>query len=260
MCCALAIGIPSSVGAETLDIPSQGLEEVCIKTRSGDLEVRSSDALRVHGPGIEALRVNRRDGSLQLKSTSDSLVVEMPKNLALCIHTVSGDVDVRGDYRRLVVQSTSGDLEFQGSAEAIEYETISGDFVHEGRAELVRMTSVSGDIEVEGQVSELRTRSTSGDLVFNTNEPRRIEAQTVSGDLHLMVGSMKRTVIEVKTYSGEILIEGRGGAHIDARTLAGHLSINESRLRGKFSTRVGQGQSRISATSYSGNIRFDVDD
>ncbi len=159
--------------------------------------------------------------NLHLPSIEIRLEIQAPATLAASVHTVSGDVNVRGLSAGATVNTTSGDAELIEIRGPVVVETVSGEITLRDVA-AARVHSTSGDIGVEG-VTTLTANSTSGDVTVNAARDA-LEIGTVSGDV--VVEEAPRGVRAHST-SGEIVLRS-AGAKVDVTTQSGDV---RARLR-----------------------------
>ncbi len=190
--------------------PSTGrrVEIVAVKTagrhgRVEDVEIRRvemADGMEVcviyPGTGTDggdcdwSSHDDRGRGNRERNDTRVAFTLKVPSGISLQVHTVSGDVLVRGARGDVSAASVSGDVELSDvTAGSLEAQTVSGDVTLRGvDASEVEAQSVSGDVIFEGQI---RAR---GDYSF----------QTLSGDVDLLIPATTNATLSGSTFSGSV--------------------------------------------------------
>ena len=195
-------------------------------------EVRVRDA--AGGPLPSDIEVERGDGSFRIAQPSSlrglgveiviggsrdvRLAIEVPRGAQIDARSASGDIASSGLRADQHIRTASGDVAVHGTAGDLAVETVSGD-IAVGIEGSLRLTgrSVSGDVTVEGGiVDRLRLTTTSGDLrvsselgpgphaiqtlsgdaLLSADRGVRVTAQTISGDLRVVGGGARSTMIE----------------------------------------------------------------
>jgi DUF4097 and DUF4098 domain-containing protein YvlB len=172
-------------------------------------------------------------GDCEIQTQSGSVTVERVG--ARCeIHTVVGDVDAVAPEGDLVIGTASGDVAVADSRGAVEIQTIIGDIL------LRRVSSRS-----------VTARTTSGEVEFEgTPDPAgRYEFVSHSGDIRLALGRQPNAQLALATWSGVITTEF-------AVTLKPGLQAASATQEKRFTFDLGAGTARVSATSFSGDIRI----
>lgn len=152
--------------------------------------------------------------------------------------STSGDLQVRIDPEILLpgaeCSSTSGDAELCLSAETARISTVSGDIRWKGDAGALEINSTSGDVDAEGRIRLANLKSTSGDLhlTLGGGEPAEVNANTVSGSVHVrLTGDPAAVQASLKTVSGTLRTQGVDLAEeapvtVAANTVSGSLRIS----------------------------------
>lgn len=258
-------------------VPFSADGSVSIQVPSGDIIVRTWSKAQVQVRATSEDRNLRLDASgsrLSIESTgydeSDDSRIELtvPVGVSVSARTRSGDIDIagtKGDVeanaqngdikvgdagKRLEVSTLSGDVEIGGVAGDTRVRAISGDVTIQGPRGDVEVEAVSGDIEVKGADSRyVRLRSTSGDVSYagSVAADGRYELTSHSGDVSMAIPEKTGAQIGVSTWSGEIVsdfpITLRPGEHA--------IGIGTAK---RFNFEIGNGASRISLESFSGDV------
>ena len=160
-------------------------------------------------------------GTQRLKSVSGEVTADIAGDES-DVHSVSGDVTLRGNGKplRLHVTSVSGSLDLTNTAGSLDVVTVSGD----ARVQM-------------GDVSDVRGRTTSGDLEVRGKLTRdgRVDVESVSGDISLNVSAPGGLSAESESFSGDI--EGCLAEPFDADRWAElarrHLDAPDPRVAGR---------------------------
>ena len=157
---------------------------------------------------------------------------------AVKVNSTSGDVRIEPDTRvrakEIEVSTVSGDVTVSACAGDVSVSTVSGDQFISCDAGGVSVNTVSGDTHIEGACDEWEISTVSGDakLVCTVVPTRRIQANTVSGDVTVALpGEIRGFVAELSGMSGNIVNEfgpnryGTCALPIHMDTMSGNLSI-----------------------------------
>jgi hypothetical protein len=132
-----------------------------------------------------------RDATVRLVTHSGDVTAEDLRGAA-DLRTRSGDVQAFDVLGTLRLDSLSGDVDVDSSSTDIDASTISGDVdVHASDATWVRAHTTSGDVHVRvpDRPYAVQTSVVSGDEHVDVQKdpaaPRRIDASTTSGDVHV---------------------------------------------------------------------------
>ncbi|HIE37683.1 MAG TPA: hypothetical protein EYP77_01180, partial [Anaerolineae bacterium] len=131
----------------------------------GDLEVRGSEQQRVAirlRDGAEELALEREGESLTLTARDDCTLI-CPAGSSLTIHTVRGDLRVRGVRGPVVVGTVFGDTLLRGVGPA-ELGRIYGDLLARGAVGDLQAQMVAGDARVRQVMGQLRLEQVGSDL------------------------------------------------------------------------------------------------
>ena len=176
---------------------------------------------------------------ISVDTTSADVTLNGVELERLSIDTTSGRIDTRdvgADSARL--GSTSGDIDFNGGAEEFYANTTSGEITFSGSAGEFDAESTSGDISFVGSAKGFSADTTSGSVFSDfTGLPADLEAETVSGDVTLILPADAGFVLDfetasgkldcefaVKMYDGEYIV-GNGGTEISVDTSSGDCTV-----------------------------------
>ncbi len=202
-------------------LPRNRLRSAQIHTLSGDIRFEASaDSIDLQTASGECsvsvpVKNDFADGK-QFADVPDSGNEASGKTPALKAASISGGVDVHGDFSSAVITTTSGDIEFIGTAGELKFKTVSGDIDADTVSAVVSGSSVSGDIELADKIGEgeIRLESISGDIEVelpNAGGGIRAEAGTRSGDVNYYNIALRDDAplkVRLKTVSGDVTVQG----------------------------------------------------
>ena len=251
-----------------------------ISLRSGRLIVRGGDRssaelrtsrtdyrLRSAGVGV-TLAIGTESGrNTRSSSSRGDVQLLVPRGVKLVVNGMTGDVsvsDVDGDVE---VQVLSGDIEVRSLGGRAILSTLSGDVrVNEVAGDL-RLTTVSGDITASAVRGDLDVNTTSGDVVVNAGQVRRLQFNSVSGDLTLEGTLVADARLQLTTHSGDVMLRlpENAGGQLEVSTFNGTVSGGTmTLLPGTVGTRRdrsatlyefgGGGSARITVSTFNGDI------
>ena len=111
------------------------------------------------------------------------------------ISTVSGDVEIHGNYDHLKFASTSGDVELEAKVRQCDFSSVSGDLDlrFTGALSLINGSTTSGDIDVElpddTGTNNIDVHSRSGDISMRRSGRRG--SRTVTGSIRSVSGDIE---------------------------------------------------------------------
>ncbi len=165
----------------------------------------------------------------------------VPVDLPTKVGTVSAEGLLAGVHAVCSVATVSGSLVVDGTRGTLGAHTVSGEIVVRDHAGGLTLNSVSGELAASGALDAVHANSVSGELALDvTTAPVSIDATSVSGD------------ITVRLPEGE-------GVHLTAHALSGRLVMDGESHGGGLPGRSvdvtsGDGRSRVSASTVSGNV------
>lgn len=234
------------------------------------------------GEGTEALRIEGDASDLKVKiqypegrswfgnwgsgGGDSDLRVTVPVGVRLDIDTVAASVEVRGVAgAALSVESVSGDVQVDSGAAEIEVETVSGDARIQARSADVAIESVSGDVELGGDLAgRIRLEAVSGRLRLDSRTPvKQIDAGVVSGDIELRAGLQAGGRIQAESLSGDLTLVLPAGtsAKVNASSFTGSIRSPQGKVEtqehgpgSSLETTLGGGDGRIEVETFSGDL------
>ncbi len=225
------------------------VEEVEIEATSGGLRVEVRNKGKQRSVDSTHLRLKVPAGaSLEVEAVSADIDVDGSRGDSITLASVSGDVELDAESRRVELASVSGDVEFEGWAERSNAESVSGDVTLIGVEGEVEASTVSGDFTLEGgSIDSGRFETVSGELtlMLELADGGRLNCDAMSGDINLRLPSSQQAAFSAQSYSGSINTEfgdplkhsknpsgsilkaqvGDNGARIRLETFSGDISI-----------------------------------
>ena len=168
--------------------------------------------------------------------------VSAPRNVALNLHSGSGDLEVDNLSRFLKADTGSGSVRAHGIAGPADLETGSGDIeLQQTAAGEVKARTGSGSIRVNGlSGGPLTVRTGSGDIEANGSLNGPAHLTSGSGSVRVHIGRDAHFTINATTGSGSIRVPGSynsdahhlsapingGGTQITVETGSGDIEVN----------------------------------
>jgi len=216
---------------------------------------------------VKLPRHSRRSGDTILK-------LKVPAGIELEAEGVSADIRAKGLKGPIEASSVSGDITLDVASARVEAQSVSGDVAVTAPTTDVRVETVSGDVTLRGGKGEMRSESVSGTVKVEAREVRRLDAESVSGDLSFDLQLARDAEVSIETLSGEVVVTlpSLPDLDLDFETFSGDLesafgelvSETHSRThhdddedddeRGKHYRRHGAGKGHMHLQSFSGDI------
>lgn len=246
---------------------------ISVDNVAGLIEVEAWDRNELHLTGeldaeVKELVISGNESKLEIKVKlpkinrnvgPTTLRLKVPAGVSFEADAVSADVRVRGLRGTLDVDSVSGDVTIDAESKRISAGTVSGDVTVRAPAEDTRVASVSGDITVRGVRGDVRGESVSGDLTLSGGALRKLDLETVSGDLEVDAELAADCEVSVETLSGSVTltVPKLPDVEVDMETFSGDLtSAFAPGVRGKEIHHEGSGRGRVKLSSFSGDIEL----
>lgn len=221
--------------------------QVEIGNLKGRIQVRAWDRNEVRvtgslGNGVEKLVIEGDGRRLQVKaqyprrgndSEPTTLLLQVPLQASLDIDSVAADIDIDGVAPAdLQIDSVSGDIVVAAAPQRARIESVSGDQRLTLNSPRVGAESVSGDIALNGRLkAEVSVETVSGKIdIDSRGEALRslrigsvsgnagarlglapagdVHAETVSGDLRLVLPRALSAQVEASSFSGDLVAPG----------------------------------------------------
>lgn len=230
------LAITGSNGDLTIKVEPQGGSSGWFNW-GGDNRMAAT-ALELHVP---------KAASLDINVVSAPLVIDGIDGGSIEVNTVSGKARVNARTPSLKVDSVSGGIELAGFAEQAELQTVSGDILAPALGHDVKLQTISGRIQAAGGPWQKLTLS------------------TVSGDVQLSGGLAVDGILGIDSMSGDVQLQlpANTSGNIHASSFSGDLRSDfgtpKEPEHGPGSTldvRIGDGRSKISIETFSGDLRI----
>ena len=266
-----------------------------IENLKGRIEVRAWDRPEVRiegslGNGVEKLLIdgdrqrlvvrvkypNRGSGLGFLvggdRTEPTELRLMVPLQAGLEIDSVSADIDVSGVAPdELSIDSVSGDVAVAAAPREAKIDSVSGDLTLTLNRANASIGTVSGDVRLRGKLGDkLDIETVSGDIdvVVANTAMREVSGATVSGALRIATALAADGRINLESVSGDIALglPRDVSASVRGESFSGDLratgaSINRPKHGpgSSFEHRYGTGSGEVSIETFSGDARLQLD-
>lgn len=279
----LTTAAPISVQART-DIeenrPISSDGRIQIDNMAGSMVISSWDKPEVEirgqlGDRVDALEIAETSGGLRIRVLNQNnqrrlgethLRLQVPRGVSLELESISADITVQDlDSSGIVASSVSGDIGIAANSGQLEVESVSGDVIFVGKSPRVTIETVSGEIDAQGAEGEIRVTTVSGDLVLQGGAVSLGRFETVSGDLELNLQVTDGGRLSADSMSGDVtlVLPGSQQAEFIAQTYSGDIRTDfgvasfESGSRGRnLEFAAGNNGASIRIESFSGDARL----
>ena len=214
------------------------------------------ESLLSHCRGISNLEINVPRGAVvEIKTHAGNLEVNQVSEARL--NTIAGDVTLGNITRAVEARTIAGDIDLSSSAGRINLSTVSGDI----DATDVRSLEAGDDF---------LARTTSGDINLVNVAQSRVSAVTTSGLITLTGALTRGGSYDLKTYSGDIVLNlpANSSFRVTARAPRGQI-VTEFQLKSaseedardllegrRLSGMVGSGDATLSLDTFVGTVRL----
>jgi DUF4097 and DUF4098 domain-containing protein YvlB len=277
-CC----GAPLTASMEIRESrPASPRGEVTVEVPFGSVEVVGWDKNEVLvegevGPGVESVDVDAGGGDVSIEveirgggqsRMGADLVIRVPRGAELAvegIHTTVVVRELRGGS--LEVESVSGNVAVSGDLQVVDVETISGNVDVTGTVGAVQVESASGSVTVDGVDGEFEIESISGSVTIRGGTLTGGQVATASGNVRVEGELARSGKIEIETLSGEvwIVVPENVSAEFEIETFSGKIrsdfaaeASSSSRHASKYlSFSTGGGGFRVNVDTFSGRCEI----
>jgi hypothetical protein len=181
-----------------------------------------------------------------LSNISIDYDISVPADVALNLHSGSGDVVVNHAGRFLAASSGSGNVQAHGIHGPADLESGSGDLeLDEDGAGDVKAKTGSGNIQIHGLNGGFMARTGSGDVTADGHLQGAGTLSAGSGDIRLHLTSDSRFTLEASTGSGDIRVH-----------MPGVVATNSDSSRHHVTTAVNGGGPPLEIRTGSGDIEI----
>jgi len=172
--------------------------------------------------------------------------INVPADVALNLHSGSGDIQVDNVGRFLAATTGSGNVRARGTHGSTDLESGSGELTLEdaGGGDVKAKTG-SGDIRIHGFNGSFNARTGSGDIEAYGHLQNGGMIMTGSGDVKLQLTPDSKFTLEAATGSGDIRVN-----------MPGVIAANSDRSRHHVTTDVNGGGPALQIRTGSGDIEI----
>ncbi|QTX05792.1 DUF4097 family beta strand repeat-containing protein [Agromyces archimandritae] len=179
-----------------------------------------------------------------------------PRHVLLKLGMVSGDALVSGFVGDAKLSTVSGELTVDRHVGDLELNGVSGELSAGNHVGGVNANTVSGDVIASGDLTKFTADGVSGNMIVDSvGTPRRIDTNTVSGDLTVRYTGGDGARVRVNSVSGTVLLEdasvrsifGKGFERIIGTLDGDWLDLNANSVSGDIS--VIRREPRVDAAS-----------
>lgn len=152
------------------------------------------------------IKVRRESNKVHHSKDDAILDIKVPAGASLDINTVSADIDVQGVRGEQRLEAVSGGVTTVAYSEQLDVRTISGDAVVKGTGGKARVDvqSVSGGVTVRGVDGEVEAQSVSGNIELDLGTATRLSLETVSGNLKASLTLASDARLDAESVSGHV--------------------------------------------------------
>ena len=171
-------------------------------------------------------------------SVSVDYTVTLPRDGAVSVRSVSGDLRLKAIDGVLTAETVSGDVTINGAGQLESAKTVSGDLLVDTAASEgdVGVSSVSGDVTLKAvKARGIEANSVSGNVEFADVTSSRVRAKSVSGDLSFNGALAKGGRYSLQSHSGDVFVytDGKAGFEVTAGTFSGDI-VSDLKLTSTF--------------------------
>lgn len=253
-----------------------------IENECGDIEVTGGDVLaevrasvRIRAANVEEARrlvslytlaVEESDGSVTIRQPHQPgltvrLVVTLPEASLVEARADTGDVTLRETRGAARVTTRTGRITVHGCEGAVEARSETGVVTLSHISAPVTAETRSASIVLEGIRGDLKVATASGNVNARGFAGGGASVEAVAGNVAVEFIEPPEHSVELSTVSGNVLVglPGTGSYNVVLSALRGEvrtdLPLEElQRTPQKVTGRIGEGATRISASSVAGNV------
>jgi DUF4097 and DUF4098 domain-containing protein YvlB len=191
-------------------------------------------------------------------------VLTVPAAMDIQLSGMFADVSIEGTRGSVSVNTVEGNISVKGGAGTLELATVNGKVTVEGANARLNVRAVSEDIELTNVQGEIQAETVSGDVTLTRIDGRRVEAQTVSGDVRFDGTLRPDGTYSLLTHSGDVIVAIPENASILIQTAVANgdvsasfeLPASERSSRRRQQFRLGSGSATLELETFSGDIRL----
>jgi DUF4097 and DUF4098 domain-containing protein YvlB len=273
----LAGGLRAEPVQETRAADPEG--RVHIENPSGSVEVTGWDRAEVSvsgnlGPEADGLVFTSRRGATYVEVDTQGnphgvhsrLQVKVPRGSIVEVEGFDTGVSVAG-VKSIHVETVNGGITVTGPADEVEVETVNGQVSVTGPARSVRAGSVNGQVDVKDAGEDVEASTVNGRLSVTAGSVRRAQLETVSGELRFEGELAPQGRLEAESVSGavELVVAGSLDARFDVSSFSGEVDNQigpAARRSSRYTSRrdvsfsVGAGTAAVAVSTLSGEVRL----
>jgi DUF4097 and DUF4098 domain-containing protein YvlB len=191
-------------------------------------------------------------------------VLTVPSAMNIDLGGMYADVMIEGTKGEIKVQTVEGNISVKGGGGSLQLSTVNGKISVQGANGRLDLRAVSEDIEVSDVQGEVLAESVSGDVSLMRIDGRRVEAQTVSGDVRFDGTLRPDGTYSLLTHSGDVVVGIPENASVLVQTAVANgdvqssfaLPTSERSSRRRQQYRFGTGSATLELETFSGDIRL----
>ncbi|HET9513170.1 MAG TPA: DUF4097 family beta strand repeat-containing protein [Gemmatimonadales bacterium] len=191
-------------------------------------------------------------------------VLTVPAAMDIQLGGMFADVSIEGTRGSVSVNTVEGNISVKGGAGTLDLATVNGKITVEGANARLNVRAVSEDIELTNVQGEIQAETVSGDVTLTRIDGRRVEAQTVSGDVRFDGTLRPDGTYSLLTHSGDVIVAIPENASILIQTAVANgdvsasfdLPASERSSRRRQQFRLGSASATLELETFSGDIRL----
>jgi DUF4097 and DUF4098 domain-containing protein YvlB len=245
------------------DGPAKVVVDATIRAHNDEEAKRLIEAYTPVVEESESAVVMRQPDTPQLVT---DMVFHVPTGVPLEVKVSNGDVSVEGTQSSCRIQGSRGDVALTGLDGPVEVVIQSGDVkVAKTKATILTVETKSGDVKLEETSGILNVKTASGDVDLARCAPRTLSVEAASSDIRADLVEPVEGTVNVRTVSGDVLIEVVDGSdcRVSLSSLRGSASskidLEDANVQPqKVTGRLGNGSGTIDASTISGDVRLQL--
>lgn len=191
-------------------------------------------------------------------------VLTVPAAMSIEIGGMYADVTIEGTRGEISVQTVEGNITVKGGGDNLQLQTVNGKISVQGARGRLDLRSVSEDVDVSDVVGDVVAETVSGSVTLSRIDGKRVEAQTVSGDVRFDGTLRADGTYSFLTHSGDVTVAIPENASALIQTAVANgdvtasfaLPASERSSRRRQEYRIGGGGASIELETFSGDIRL----
>jgi len=188
----------------------------------------------------------------------------VPAAMAIEIGGMFADVTIEGSRGNVKVSTIEGNLVVRGGDGTMSLTTINGTIHVQGARGRLELRSTSDDVDVRDSQGDILVEAVSGDIRMRGMDARRVDAQTVSGNVSYEGSVRNDGAYTLVTHSGDVTFAVPEGANASIRAAVGSGDIRasfqvpaaERVSRRRMVYRLGSGGATVELETFSGDVRL----